>query len=98
MKEKLKEKGNKMKRILLSILPTIMLFIGCDIDPLSWSTNDPQFNSSDGNYNNDPSKDNWNDWVNETVFLETNEAWINYTPPPYWNSWTAGQFEEVTDG
>ena len=44
-----------MKRILLSILPTIMLFIGCDIDPLSWSTNDPQFNSSDGNYNNDPS-------------------------------------------
>ena len=41
-----------MKKLLLSVLPMIMLFIGCDIDPLSW-TNDPQF---------DPSYDNHNDY------------------------------------
>ena len=44
----MKEKNKGMKKIVLSVLPMIMLFIGCDNDPLS-----PQFDTSYDNHNND---------------------------------------------
>jgi len=73
-KEKLKEKENKMKKILLSVLPMIMLFIGCDIDPLSW-TNDSQF---DPHYDNN--NDNHYDYNNDSNISHTEtitETFIN---------------------
>ena len=49
----------------------IMLFIGCDIDPLSW-TNDPQFDPSyDNNNNNNP----WGVTISHTETIT--ETFIN---------------------
>ena len=78
IKEKLKEKENKMKRILLSILPMIMLFIGCDVNLLSW-TSDSEFNPYSRAVPT-PTQDNHNDYKYPSYLSHTEtitETFIN---------------------
>ena len=67
-----------MKKLLLSVLPMIMLFIGCDIDPLSWTTNDPQFDPPYDNHNNNPyDYNNYNNGSNISHTETITETFIN---------------------